>query len=64
MEGRGEDEHAGDAEEGGEGARGDHFHDVDLDRVSGVRFCLSDGVILEAEHDKLEHDAVGEASGK
>ena len=64
MEGRGEDEHARDAEEGGEGARGDHLHDVDLDRVGGVRLRLSDGVVLEAEHDQLEHDAVGQASGK
>ena len=57
VEGGGEDEHAGDAEEGGEGARGDDLHDVDLDRVGGVRLRLSDGVVLEAEHDQLEHDA-------
>ena len=41
--------------EGGEGARGDHGDDVDLDRGRRVRFCLPYHVVLQAEHDELEH---------
>ena len=36
VEGSGEDEHAGDADERGEGSRGDHGDKVDLDRIAGV----------------------------
>ena len=39
--------------EGGEGARGDHSDDIDLDRGGRVRFCLPYHVVLQAEHDEL-----------